>query len=666
MNITELKIKNAIYEFGLTDEDIKTLQKSFSDCKGRQGTTFIVRGKSHVFGVKFDSYDNKPNIVMQDGADVSVLPTTIIGRWKLQFMPTKEQTDFIELLHGKLDDNRRGYNRNEDGENILTASDGEEIKTELRKLLIAQQGGSRDNLKGVDDDFVRAVFWVFNQTADEQIFDEKRTDSVKRILHVFEQDNVRLSLCRGDYRENFNFKRFTPDDEAYNYIDKGRYFLGRLYLWDDIAEAEIDEDFVEKCGSKFRFKLINAEEYRHTQRKYRLKVQKEKEEQELKEQLKTEAEKRLKNMNSKTEIQINGIVFKSNGIHYSGQEITGTFTPFKKGWREINDWGDYYTEKLDSFRNPEQLDFNIMFEQFVDELVDCEFDGQLGSIKVKVEITETETKNDRTLTRYKINGVRINKEEIIPMLKRAICFDKVEDYNALLEKVSKCNLQFHELISNGLQIKFSESAFSSTRYDREGNQIMKLIIIRKANKNYLVVGDKEFQISDTNKLINRSIKNKNQRYTPTFSELTTLFKEMFTMDDDDLIVLFRNGLKEYVQAVKKSEQFLSETLQLFKVSEIEKDGKHGYLITGSSGQQYLLTKDLKIYTYPSLSYICIVDKDVGQGFTNDRIVNRIYALSNDSRVAKEIYTLKPHATAGATATATAEQDVEDDTAEGEE
>jgi hypothetical protein len=195
---------------------------------------------------------------------------------------------------------------------------------------------------------------------------------------------------------------------------------------------------------------------------------------------------------------------------------------------------------------------------------------------------------------------------------------------------------------------------------------MKLIIIRKANKNYLVVGDKEFQISDTNKLINRSIKNKNQRYTPTFSELTTLFKEMFSMDDDDLIVLFRNGLKEYVQAVKKSEQFLSETLALFKVSEIEKDGKHGYLITGSSGQQYLLTKDLKIYAYPTMSYICIVDKDVGQGFTNDRIVNRIYALSNDSRVAKEIYTLKPHATAGATAGAEATAEDNDEIAEGEE
>ena len=645
MNITELKIKNAIYDFGLTDDQISKIEQSFSECKGRQGTTFVVKTEDYVFGIKFDSYDRKPTIIMKDSDQISVLPTTIIGRWRLQYTPTAEDSDKIELLHDCLIEGRRyrSYNSDDTENSIVTANNTAEIKEQLQAYILDLKSGDSDTYKSISDDFLKAIFWAFDKELPENILEWERDDSVRKILYVFEQNNIRLSLSKNSYGDNFKLQKFTPEDEEYNYIDVNRYFLDKLYVWDDIEESEIEEGYIRKCGSTYHFKLINAEQYKHTQRKYRLKVQKEKEEQELKERLKDEAEKRLEEMTPETEIQINGIVFTGRGIKYAGQEITGTFEEINKGWRSISSWGDYYREYLNSFRNPDNLDFNILYEQFCDTLQEKEFDGQLGSIKVKVHTEQTETKNYNTLTRYFINDVRINKDDIVPMLKRAICFDKAEDYEAVLNKVSKCNLQFHDLISNGLQIKFTENAYSNSNYHRNTDKIMKLVVVRKSNKNFLMIGEEEYQISDTNKLINRSIKNKNQRYTPTFSELTALFKEMFTLSDDELIVLFRDGLKEYQQAVLKSEQFLKETLELFKVSEIEKDGRKGYLITGSSGQKYMLTKDLKIYAYPSMSYICVVDKDMGQGFTNDKIVNRIYALANDSRVAKEIYTLKPHA-----------------------
>lgn len=642
MNITELKIKNAIYEFGLTDEQIETLKNSFSECKGQQGTTFIVRGNTHVFGIKFDNYDRTPIIVMKDNEDIEVLPTTIIGKWKLQYTPTKEDSNFIELLHDNIED-RRGYSS--DDKNIIKANSTEQIKAELKDLIFNFKGDTF-TFKSMSDDFVRALFWVFDKEVDETIFKDVENDNdIRKIFEVFEQDNIRLSLSKSEYGDTFKLMTFTPDDERYNYIDKGRFFLGKMYVWDDITKEELDESFLRKCGSKHSFLLVTADHYRHTKRKYKLKVQKEKEEQELKEQLTEEVEKRLENMTPDTEILINGIKFTGRGIIYSGQEITGTFSEVSKGCRNISTWGQYYNDKFDGFRNTNNLDFNVMFEQFCDFVEDGEFNGKLGSINVNLHREETETKNGNILTRVFINNIRINKSDVGEMLKRAICFFKVEDYNDLLKSVSKCNLQFHDLLSNGLQIKFTENAYSHSRFNNS-DKIMKLIVVRKGNKNFLVVGDNEFQISDTNKLINRSIKNRSQRYTPTFRDLTALFKEMFTMNDDDLIILFRDGLKEYKQAVLRSEQFLKETLELFKVSEVEKDGRHGYLITGSSGQQYMLTKDLKIYAYPNMSYICIVDKDIGQGFTNDKIVNRIYALANDSRVAKDIYTLKPHATAG--------------------
>ena len=66
----------------------------------------------------------------------------------------------------------------------------------------------------------------------------------------------------------------------------------------------------------------------------------------------------------------------------------------------------------------------------------------------------------------------------------------------------------------------------------------------------------------------------------------------------------------------------------------------GYLIAGISGQQYFLTKELQIYKYPSMEGVCIVDKSQKNGFRNDRIVSRIFALANDSLIASDVHTLR--------------------------
>ena len=104
--------------------------------------------------------------------------------------------------------------------------------------------------------------------------------------------------------------------------------------------------------------------------------------------------------------------------------------------------------------------------------------------------------------------------------------------------------------------------------------------------------------------------------------------------------IFEEGIREYRDAVKKSEEFLNETIKLFNVESTEKDGHKGYLIKGKSGRQYLLTTDCQIYDFKTMKYICIVDKTIGGGFQNDKLVSRIFALANDSMTAEHIYTLK--------------------------
>jgi len=48
---------------------------------------------------------------------------------------------------------------------------------------------------------------------------------------------------------------------------------------------------------------------------------------------------------------------------------------------------------------------------------------------------------------------------------------------------------------------------------------------------------------------------------------------------------------------------------------------------------------LRVFSYPDMGYICMIDKTVNQtGPTN--LINRVYALHNDSLISKNVKTLK--------------------------
>ena len=649
MKIDELKIKNKVYNFGLTDDDIKELEEALISCKGIYGVTYLKKTKKYAFGVKWDSYYNKTEIELNHAEEIKTLPTILISDWRLLFTPTNEEIKHIQILiDHKKNNSRRRYNDDEEKPNH-TANHINDIKAQLKIYLFSELARPKHDRRSFDElsrEFVMALFWLFDQTEETgNAFMRGDTErGLRQILHVFEEDNKRLSLSFGNYSNSeFKLKLFDSDDERYNYIDKGRWFLGKLYVWDDISKEDLDESFLEKCGSKYRFKVVNANEYNLVKRKFRLKIQKDKEETELKNLMREEAERRLDDINDDTKIVVNGILFKKSGIYYDGQQITGEFGHTDKGYRPINSWAKFYKEKLNYFRNPDKLNFNTIYDNVCELLQEREFDGVLGDIKVKISKVETENVNGDILTRWFVNDVRINKDEVVEVIKRAICFDKSDDFTALLKKVSKCNLKFHDIINNGLRIKFKDHSLSYGSYGHRfsDTKFLKLIIIRHGNRNFIKVNEREYAIKNTGKLLTRSTLNDRQRDTPTFNELMQFFREDYELTDDELIELFSMGIKEYEEAEEKSEQFLKETLELFKVAEVEKDGKNGYLVKGSSGNQYMLTHDLQIFAYPQMRYICVVDKDLGDGFKNDKIVNRIYALANDSRTAKHIYTLKP-------------------------
>ena len=70
----------------------------------------------------------------------------------------------------------------------------------------------------------------------------------------------------------------------------------------------------------------------------------------------------------------------------------------------------------------------------------------------------------------------------------------------------------------------------------------------------------------------------------------------------------------------------------------------GYVVNGNI-RSYFVEADLdninrcRVYSYPDMRYICIVDKTPDQQEGVDAIVNRLYALKNDSMLATQISTL---------------------------
>jgi len=155
--------------------------------------------------------------------------------------------------------------------------------------------------------------------------------------------------------------------------------------------------------------------------------------------------------------------------------------------------------------------------------------------------------------------------------------------------------------------------------------------------------NKEYRISNINNLITAqdwSYKSLNTHI------LAGLLEKNSQLNYDEAIDCIKLGLKRYRESIKKAKQLLQETIKkldikLIDVENSEVNGK-GYLVTGKSGKQYLVTEGLKVYRYPQMSYICIINKGkVGNLNTTDLLISRIYALKNDSVMANSdmIYTL---------------------------
>jgi hypothetical protein len=287
-------------------------------------------------------------------------------------------------------------------------------------------------------------------------------------------------------------------------------------------------------------------------------------------------------------------------------------------------------------------------------------EATIGSVQAVVSVRVS---GPRNTAKWMINGNKVRRDEINPVLKRAICFEDQDSYNQFLADVQVLSLRARNLITRGLEItiisnnnmrvpvllEFSRSGrtWSLMIRNPDGTEFKRHVIKGGATKfaNILAAIERARRMG--------SIQERDMSVT----QFLNTAKAIPTLGIESVRRLLATGLKTINEALARSRKLLEDTARIVKADHIEhtygSKTMKGYKVTGSSGNAYLVacdkvtthisdrhgtTKLGGVYSLPQLTYVCIVDKSNDQmGY--DIVVNRLLALKNDSFIAGSVTTL---------------------------
>jgi hypothetical protein len=650
LNFKELLIRNEIYNFGLNSEELKTIKKEMEFFKSNfdngEGCIscckYLVKKGGKLFGVTpytFEIMNNIKIVDIKQEWEKLEFPFYVVGNVVSQNRSNDNDLKKIYLILYLLSTKMYEVDQNKLEKIFLLATKNlKKAKEEARKIFLEV---NKRSIK-ISNELIKNIFWLFDYEFEDEILMNKENKicgikilkerlkdfgcfTLYKIIKVLNlNENMRLSLSLGydyDFNKKYKITLYEVNDEEYNYIDENRIEINfknsNYFLWDDLNILDINFNNLWQDYNRRNFVLLDKKLYNEIINKKKINDIKIKSERRIEEIFDKKIKEKIKNIKKEPIIKY-GIKMTLKGIYYKNQEIS--FNRISEGKHVILDIIKHFIYKKEVF------DFNDILIYFTKNLwmLGKVFRGKIGQIKVVYEKGK----------KHFINDIRINISECPSLLRRAICFDKVEDYNKLLNKISRCSLAMYNLFSKGANIKISDKICDKTL-------LVRMQIVRKGNKNYLFYKDNFYPVKHTGHLMkNKGFKNLNRSIS--------FLKDMFSLNEKMAIQLLKDGVESYKKAIKKSEQFLKETINLFNVKKVKtpegvinpiKYGEEGYLIKGISGRKYFLTPHLKVFDYNDGNYICIVDKTIGEGFHNDKLVNRIYALANDSKIVKEVSTI---------------------------
>ncbi|MBC8410405.1 MAG: hypothetical protein H8E12_17035 [Rhodobacteraceae bacterium] len=500
---------------------------------------------------------------------------------------------------------------------------------------------------------------------DEAINRLRRTSGLIKTVFVGEWDNKRLfiQVSNGKRWSYWSGERLTlswgilPHTHgAYDYCDVGRTCysndrsitrfstcFGQKIFFEEEPVIPSSQVIEEEWGNgdSDAVELVSNQQATLVAKRYTQRLIREKREHEAEQLLRDKTQEKIATVKhlGKT-LKINEVVYTKQSVTYQGQTLTIT-----KSNTEF--WCNTLLTRLASAHGISGILFDNAIEYFVMAVASQaapgnEVEGKIGDVKFKLTVkTSTSMRQNGPVTssRLYLNGYRINTDEIEKCLERALCFTTQESFDGFLASVSKCSLYIHKYLQLGIDVVVKDN-FDNTVIT------MKFPLERRKGINYLVLGQNEFRVSNTNRLIRL------RNASDILSVVNTLLNgdTVLNVAAVDIKAIIVAGKRAYVDAVEKSKELLANTEKVFSLAAstftINGTQKHGYKIPGKM-RTYFLENNVElderrscgVYDFNTGQYICIVDKSTSQ-VGMDKLVNRIYALHNDTLVANQISTLK--------------------------
>lgn len=502
------------------------------------------------------------------------------------------------------------------------------------------------------------------QTAQDQISKIlKGHQDMGVITDVYEENNFRLfrtifQPSDYSYRSAGDLKgliRLFPfSHQHFNYIDVGRYYLNEAtsgysftptttkaknlggVIFSDLkpifpTKEVLEESFKKLNSEGGTAQLVSNADLDILSRKWSQNKAFQTDQKAQEELLRRKLEVKIKSLKlDKASFKLNDTEFFSDYIKYHNQIIQ-----FNK-----IDWISSALLQTLRARDFDRITFDTLFESFLADIKFAKYDAPLIGKIGELDITyKQETKTNKigiSSIRHNVNAVRINAEEIIECLRRALCYTKSSDYKKFLQTISKCSLYYHHYLANGIILTVYDNFLGE-------NYKLKLHLTRYKNLNFLKFNNKKFRISDSHALIKLSNE----------SSLLVVIGKLLSgrvvtdFGPDDVKTLIKEGKKSYEQSELLRKKLTEDTEKLFKISksqDIDFDNgisiKEGYIIQGHIRKYALSTSEpYEVFSYPDGKYICMVDK-TNSAKGEDKVINRIFALHNDKYIAPQISSLQ--------------------------
>lgn len=508
-----------------------------------------------------------------------------------------------------------------------------------------------------------------------------RVCRVKKVFTFENQNDTRLALLvNSNHYGLADFVLANPGDTLYDYLDEGRLLVRDIDDIKAVFDINITPEYLIDNGVNVK-SLCDAYIGSRTNSiktitpadipKYRdvVKVRQVKQA-----SIRDKMLEKIKLLKEKN-LAISGLKLEDDCIKYDIMTVNFSCETTKKcyqvGLRNL-----VYRISENTIDTGAILNFNSLFNEFKMELAavlekwkssrgDKTASMCVNGVEIQVSKNTKETEKTSS-TRYFINDIRINHEELIPCIDRVLCYTSQEDYNQFLSIVSKCSLETHKYLDAGLEAVLS--------IDSQLNYKMKFAFKRIKHKNYIKIGDDYILIKNLRGFANaikRLSRTRPRRYgskNSPFQQFCELFdgdkKSFFNKNEvsnEMLITVINEGVKRKEDAIKKSEKLLKDTLKIVGaklVNDLNIQGKvihEAYVLESKAGNTYAVFEQGNEYDHyggcqvykkvkngENYTHVCIVDRSLGDQVGKDKLVNRLFALKNDTMVADKITTLAGH------------------------